>query len=72
LKTRCCSKIPTSGGTLQNLKAFTVSWGALMGRLEPDFAALKARHLGLPHDVLQKGGPARNLREPGICVCMET
>lgn len=41
-------------GTSQNLKAFTVSWRALMGDTEPEFAKLTARRLGLPHEILQE------------------
>src|SRR5262249_29287558 len=37
----------------KNLKAFTVSWRALMDDREPEFAKLTARHLGLPHDIVQ-------------------
>ena len=57
LKIRCCSKIPTSI--------------SLMDHPEPDFAALDAR-LDCRTTSGKKGGPARNLREPGMCVCMET
>jgi len=57
VKIRCCSKIPTSI--------------SLMAHPEPDFAALDAR-LDCRTTSCKKGGPARNLREPGICVCMET
>jgi asparagine synthase (glutamine-hydrolysing) len=46
-------KVASLEGTSQNLKAFTVSWRALMDDPEPEFAKFTARHLGLSHDILQ-------------------
>lgn len=41
-------------GNSQNLKAFTVSWRALMDDAEPEFAKVTARHLGLSHEILDE------------------
>jgi len=48
------ARLSSPRGTSKNLKAFTVSWRALMDDLEPKFAKLTARHLGLPLEVLEE------------------
>ena len=48
------ARIASQKGTLECLKAFTISWRPLMNDPEPDFAKITARHLSLAHEILQE------------------
>jgi asparagine synthase (glutamine-hydrolysing) len=48
------AKLVPPGGTTERLKAFTTSWQPLFDDPEPRYAQLVARHLGLPHEILEE------------------
>ena len=48
------SQVASQRGELQHIKAFTVGWRPLFEDLEPNFAALSAKHLGLAHQILEE------------------
>ena len=48
------ARIAGESGNSQALRAFTISWRPLFNDLEPEFAQLTAKHLGLAQEILEE------------------